>query len=299
MPLRDSLLALLVMVVWGVNFVVIDAGLAGVPPLLFVALRFTFVVFPAVLFIPRPVVPWRHLALVGLFMSFGQFGLMYTSLALGMPPGLASLVLQIQAAFTVVFAALALHERPASHQVVGVGLGMAGLAVVALGRGGATPLLALLLCVGSAASWAAGNVVSRRVRVASGLSMTVWSALFVAPPMYALALAVDGPGEVGRALTGLSLVNVGSTLYTAALASLLGYGIWNSLLARHTASSVAPFSLLVPPIGIAAAWLVQGERPGPLVLAGGAVLLAGVAWTTLGNRMVTRRTVAAWSGDAP
>ncbi len=224
---------------------------------------------------------------------------MYTSLALGMPPGLASLVVQIQAAFTVVFAVIALHERPASHQVVGVGLGMAGLAVVALGRGGATPLLALLLCVGSAASWAAGNVVSRRMRVASGLSMTVWSALFVAPPMYALALAVDGPGEVGRALTGLSLVNVGSTLYTAALASLLGYGIWNSLLARHTASSVAPFSLLVPPIGIAAAWLVQGERPGPLVLAGGAVLLAGVAWTTLGNRMVTRRTVAAWSGDAP
>lgn len=292
-PLKDALLAVLVMLFWGVNFVVIDWGLHGVPPLVFVALRFALVVFPAVLFIPRPPVRWRSLMLVGSLMSLGQFGFLYTSLALGMPPGLASLVLQIQAAFTVLIAFLAIGERPRQHQVSGVVLGMVGLGVVAAGRGGATPWAALLLSLAAAASWAAGNVASRRVGTASGLSMTVWSGTIVPIPMLALALVVNGPAEVGHAFAHLTLANLASTAYTACLASLLGYGVWNSLLARHSASSVAPFSLLVPPVGIATAWLVQGERPTPLVLVGGVVLLAGVGWTSLGARLVARRPVPA------
>jgi O-acetylserine/cysteine efflux transporter len=292
-PLKDALLAVLVMLFWGVNFVVIDWGLHGVPPLVFVALRFALVVFPAVLFIPRPPVRWRSLMLVGSLMSLGQFGFLYTSLALGMPPGLASLVLQIQAAFTVLIAFLAIGERPRQHQVAGVILGMVGLGIVAAGRGGATPWAALLLSLGAAACWAAGNVASRRVGTASGLSMTVWSGTIVPVPMLALALVVNGPAEVGHAFAHLILANLASTAYTACLASLLGYGVWNSLLARHSASSVAPFSLLVPPVGIATAWLVQGERPTPLVLVGGIVLLAGVGWTSLGARLVARRPVPA------
>lgn len=263
------------------------------PPLVFVALRFALVVFPAVLFIPRPPVRWRSLMLVGSLMSLGQVGFLYTSLALGMPPGLASLVLQIQAAFTVLIAFLAIGERPRQHQVAGVVLGMVGLGIVAAGRGGATPWAALLLSLGAAACWAAGNVASRRVGTASGLSLTVWSGTIVPIPMLALALVVNGPAEVGHAFAHLTLANLASTAYTACLASLLGYGVWNSLLARHSASSVAPFSLLVPPVGIATAWLVQGERPTPLVLVGGVVLLAGVGWTSLGARLVARRPVPA------
>ncbi len=289
MPLRDTALAVLVMVIWGANFVVIDAGLEGVPPLLFVVLRFVLVVFPAILFVPRPQATWRQLAAVGLLMSAGQFGFMYTSLSLGMPPGLASLVLQIQAAFTVVFAAVALHERPARHQVVGVAIGLAGLGIVAVGRGGATPTGALLLCLASAACWGAGNVASRRVAATSGLSMTVWSGVVVPVPLLVLSFALYGPAEIGSALAGLSWVNWASTLYTAGLASLFGYGVWNTLLGRHTASTVAPFSLLVPPIGIATAWVFRGEAPTVLVVLGGGVLMAGVAWTSLGSRRAARR----------
>ena len=87
MTRRDSLLGLMVALIWGVNFVVIDEGLQGVPPLTFVALRFTAVLVPALFFVPRPDVPWKDLALVGGFMSLGQFGLLYTALHVGMPPG--------------------------------------------------------------------------------------------------------------------------------------------------------------------------------------------------------------------
>ena len=283
-PIRDALLAIMVAVIWGANFVVIDAGLTGVPPLLYVAMRFTVVLLPAVFLIPRPAVPWRTLALVGLLMSAGQFGLLYSALAAGLPPGLASLVVQAQVLFTVGLAALHLHERPSARQLVGTLVGAGGLALVAAGRSAQTPLLGLLLALAAALSWATGNIVSRQAKVASGLSLTVWSALFVPLPLLALALLVNGPHTVGHALTHLTVANVLATVYTAYLASVVGYGIWNTLLARHSAALVVPFTLLVPPVGILVAWLVRGERPGLGEAVGGAVLLLGVAITSLNRR---------------
>lgn len=299
MSRRHVLLALLVMVIWGANFVVISRGLAGVPPLVFVALRF-LLIWPLVALVPRPEVPWRHVALVGLFLSVGQFGFLYSAIAAGMPPGLASLVLQLQAALTVVLAAALLGERPVVAQVVGVAVGVLGLVLVAVGRGGHVPLAAFVLCVLGAASWAMGNVVVRRLRIRGGLSLTVWSALVVPVPMLALSLVLDGPAVVGHALTHLSLVNWLSTAYTAVLASLVGYSIWNSLLAHYPASTVAPFTLLVPVVGMSLAYLADGEVPTPLALVGAVVLIAGVGLTILGRRVFgSRRPVAAARSEVP
>ena len=288
MPRRHVLLALLVMPIWGANFVVIERGLDGVPPLVFVALRF-LLIWPLIPFVPRPQAPWLHVALVGLFLSVGQFGFLYSALAAGMPPGLASLVLQLQAAVTVVLAALLLSERPRLAQVAGVGIGVAGLILVAVGRGGHVPLMAFVLTILGAVSWAMGNVLVRRLRIQGGFSLTVWSALVVPVPMLALSLILDGPAEVSRALTHLSLVNWLSTAYTAVLASLVGYTIWNSLLARYPAATVAPFTLLVPPIGMAVAYLADGEVPTILAVVGAVVLISGVALTLIRPRIGTRR----------
>jgi O-acetylserine/cysteine efflux transporter len=292
MPLKSALLAVLVAVIWGANFTVIDEGLDGMPPLLFVAIRFLVVLLPAVFLVPRPAVPWRTIALVGLLLCVGQFGLLYTALAVGLPAGLASLLVQAQVMFTVLFASIRLRERPTAPQVTGIAVGTAGLLVVAFGRQAGTPLLGVVLALAGAISWASGNIVSRRAAVASGLSLTVWSALVVPAPLFALSLIVDGPAEVSHALTHLTLANVLSTAYTAIGASLIGYGIWNTLLARHPAAAVVPFTLLVPPVGMLTAWLVQGERPGPFELLGGALLLVGVAVTALLGRGQSPRSSA-------
>jgi O-acetylserine/cysteine efflux transporter len=284
MPLKPALLATLVAVIWGVNFVVIDAGLAGVPPLLFLAMRFTVVLLPAVFLVPRPPGPFRDVAVVGLLMCLGQFALLYVALDLGMPPGLAALLLQTQVLLTVLIATLLLHEPPTRRQLVGLLVGAVGLAVVCVGRSAATPVAGLLLTLGAALAWASGNVAARRVGSASGLSLTVWSATVVPLPLLALSLLIDGPTAVGHALAHLPVSAVASTAYTAFLSSLVGYGIWNTLLARYPAATVTPFALLVPPVGILAAWLVQGEVPGPTEAAGGAVLLVGVLVTAVSRR---------------
>lgn len=277
MPPRHVALALLVVLLWGSNFVVIDVGLEELPPFLLLALRFVVVLIPAIFLVPKPDLPWRTILAVGATMSLGQFALLYLGLSLGMPPGLASLVLQCQVVVTIVVAALALGERPTRIQLVGIGIAVAGVAIVALGRSGDVPLVALLLVVASAATWAVGNVITRKAGAASGLGLTVWSAIVVPVPMAALSLAVDGPERIVDALATVSPLGIGSIVYAAVVASLVGYGIWNSLLARHPASSVVPFAMLVPVIGIATSVLVRGERPSVAELVGGGVLLVGIA----------------------
>jgi len=304
MPLRSAVAAVLVAIIWGLNFVVIDLGLEGMPPTLFLALRFAAVIVPAIFFVPRPKSRFRDVLLIGAFMSLGQFGLLYTALANGMPPGLASLVLQAQVVLTVVFAALALRETPTRSQLVGVAIGALGLIVVGGGRGVDTPVLAFFVTIAAAASWAIGNVIARRIGATTsplaGLSLVVWSALVVPIPMLVLALVINGADAVGFALTHLTVPQLLSTAYTAWLASLVGYGIWNMLLARHPASAVVPFTMLVPPVGMTTAWLVLGEIPTVVEVCGGVMLLLGVAITTgvLGRRR-RRRQISSGEVSAP
>jgi len=289
---RHAVLATLVAVIWGFNFVVIEWGMHDVPPLLFVALRFAAVVVPAAFFVPRPQAPWRTVAAVGVFMSLGQFSLLYLAMDQGMPPGLAALVLQAQVLFTVLIAAVWLREPPTPRQLLGVLVGAAGLVVVGLGRGGHVPLAALLLCVGGALSWGVGNVVSRRAGVRSGLSMAVWSSLVVPVPLLLLSLGVDGPAAVGDALGQLSWQAWASTAYTACLASLVGYSIFNGLLARYPAASVVPFVLIAPPVAMVSAWALLDQVPNAAELAGGVVVLVGVLVTVRGARGAPTSTSA-------
>jgi drug/metabolite transporter (DMT)-like permease len=273
---RDCLLAALVAGVWGFNFVVIEWGMGDVPPLLFVAVRFVAVLVPAILLVPRPAAPWRTVLAVGAFMSLGQFGLLYSAMAAGMPAGLAGLVLQAQVVLTILIAATVLRERPTRGQLIGVGLGAVGLLVVGFGRSGHVPLLALALCLLAALSWAVGNVVSRASGVTGGLPLTVWSAVVVPVPLAVLSLAVDGPGSFAAAADAFGWHALVSTVYTAGLASLVGYGIFNGLLSRNPSASVVPWIMLVPPVAIGSAWMLLDERPTAAELVGGAMLVAGV-----------------------
>jgi len=298
---RHLLLGILVALVWGVNFVAIEFGLTDTPPLVLVALRFVFVALPLVFFVPKPDVSCRVIAGIGLFMSAGQFGLLFTAMHLGLPAGLAAVVLQCQMVFTLIIGAVVLHERPTRMQLVGAALAVIGLGVVALGRAGAASglvaIVPVLICVAAGLSWGVGNVISRSAAGANGFSIVVWSALVVPLPMVGLSLLLDGPAVFGDAVTTIGWETVASVAYTAGLASLVGYTIWNMLLGRYPASVVAPFALLVPPVGLAAAWLLLGEVPNGFELAGSVVLVGGVAIGQLRRRPTA--PVAASTPDSP
>ena len=273
---RDTALAVLVAALWGFNFVVIDWGMGTVPPLLFAAVRFAVVAVPACFLVPRPPVPFRTVAAVGAFMSLGQFGFLYLSMHLGMPPGLAALVLQAQVPFTIVIAAAVLRERPSPAQVAGVALGVGGLVVVAAGLGGQVPAAALALCLLAGLSWGIGNVVTRAARAPGGLALTVWSATVVPVPLLGLSLLTDGPSAVARGLAQFGWHAALSTAYTAGLCSLVGYAVFSRLLSRYPPGKVVPWVLLAPVVAMACSWALLGQAPGPAEAGGAGLLVAGV-----------------------
>ncbi|WP_394940293.1 EamA family transporter [Psychromicrobium sp. YIM B11713] len=290
MKLKHALLAILVAVIWGTNFLAINATLQDIPPLLSVALRFLLVVFPWIFFIKRPAAKLSMVLAIGLTTSLGQFAILYLALKLGMPVGLAPLVLQAQVLFTALIAMGFLKERLKAMQLIGIGLGVLGLVIVGIGRAQLAPLLPFILTLLAAFSWSIGNVITRLAQqtkpssgepAASGLSMVVWSSTIVPIPMFLLSLLFEGPNALGEALSQLHWPAVAGMLYTVLISSLVGYGIWNSLLSRYPASAVGPYSLLIPVVGIVSAWLVLGELPSPAEVLGGALLLAGVGFAVL------------------
>lgn len=289
---RDLLLALVVVIAWGVNFVVIKVGLHGVPPMLLGALRFTLAAIPAVFFVKRPQLAWRWLLAYGLTISLGQFAFLFSAMYVGMPAGLASLVLQAQAFFTLIFAAFFLHERFRLPNVAGLLIAAAGLAVIGMQGGHAMTLASFLLTLCAACSWALGNIVTKKVGKVDLVGLVVWGSLIPPLPFFALSYAFEGPQRIAAALSGISAMSIFAVVYLAFIATLLGYGLWSRLLSRYPASQVAPFSLLVPIVGLASAAVFLDERLSTAQIAGAVLVMVGLAVNVFGGWVVQRLSLA-------
>ncbi len=273
---RHLLLALGLAAVWGVNFVVIETGLAHFPPLLFSALRFLVAAVPAILVLRSPGVPWRWVALAALTLAVVKFSLLFSGMAAGMPPGLSSLVLQAQAPFTMLFAVLLLKERLTRGQVLGMAVALAGIAVIALDLGATSPLGAFVLLLGAAATWGVSNIVVRHASPPDMLRFMVWVSALAVPPLFALSAVFEGPQRGWDALRTVSWPAIGAVAYVGLVATVAGFGVWGYLIRTYSASAVAPFSLLVPVFGMAAAALLSGERITPLRVLAAVLIVAGV-----------------------
>ncbi|MBL0952069.1 MAG: EamA family transporter, partial [Pseudomonas sp.] len=273
---KDLLLALLVIVVWGLNFVVIKVGLHGMPPMLMGALRFLLAAFPAILFVRRPQVPLRWMLAYGMTISLGQFAFLFYAMYVGMPAGLASLVLQSQAFFTLFFAALFLGERLRGSNLFGLLVAASGLVLIGLQGGQAMTLAGFALTIAAASMWALGNVVTRKLGKVNLVGLVVWGSLIPPLPFLALSLWLEGPELISQSLRTLGLDSMLVLAYLAFGATILGYGLWSRLLSRYPASQVAPFSLLVPVVGISSSALLLGERLGALQMVGAALVMAGL-----------------------
>jgi O-acetylserine/cysteine efflux transporter len=318
-----ALLALAVVAVWGSNFVVIKFALVHLPPFALATLRYALAVVPAIFLIRRPALPWRTLAVYGLAIGVGQFGLLFLAMSsVGRPdvalpssgvshaggwisPAMASLVVQVQVFFTLGLAMLARGDRLARHQALGLALAVAGLALIgwhamALGRGGESglasnlgagsvldtgvTLIGLVMVLGAAAAWALGNWVVMQAPRVDMLGFVVWSSLFAVPPLALLSWWVEGSPRVMAGLAAADALTWAAVVWQAVGNTLFGYAAWGWLLSRYAPASVTPMALLVPVFGLSVSAWALGE---PLVwwkLVAAGCVVAGLAVNMSGGR---------------
>lgn len=291
----DLLRALAVVVIWGLNFVVMKIGLQGIGPMLLGALRFAAAALPFVLFVKFPKLPWRYVVAYGLAQGLGQFGFLFLGLQMGMTAGMASVVMQTQAFFTLLLAVPVLGERARWSQGLGLLVALGGLVLIATAHGegpGQMTLAGFVLTLSAAFMWAVSNLVARlasRVADYDPFPFIVWSSVFPIVPFLGLALWMDGVSGVGAQVAGLSGSAVLAVLFLAWLATLLAYTLWTQLLKRHPAGRVTPFSLLVPVVGLWAAWVFFDELPLFQQWLGTGAVLMGLVVNQLGGWLVSRR----------
>ncbi|MCS5855805.1 O-acetylserine/cysteine exporter [Klebsiella pneumoniae subsp. pneumoniae] len=292
MTRKDGLLALLVVVVWGLNFVVIKLGLHNMPPLMLAGLRFMLVAFPALLFVARPAIPaapaaglWPDHKFRSVRLSVLRYRPGYAGRA-GLP------VLQAQAFFTIILGAFVFGERLQGKQLAGIALAIFGVLVLVEGSLGGehVPLVGFMLTLAAALSWACGNIFNKKIMSQASrppiMSLVVWSALIPVLPFMLASLLIDGPQTMLASLQHIDLLTILSLLYLAFIATIVGYGIWGSLLGRYETWRVAPLSLLVPVVGMASAALLLGETLSGLQLTGAVLIMAGLYINVFGLRLV-------------
>ncbi|MEO8630208.1 MAG: EamA family transporter [Betaproteobacteria bacterium] len=292
----DYFRALGVVVIWGLNFVVMKFGLQGLSPMMLGAFRFAVASLPFMAFVRPPQLPWRFVVSYGLAQGLGQFGLLFLALQLGMTAGMASVVMQTQAFFTLILASQFLQERSSRYQWIGLFVAALGLVIVATAHGdgpGQMTLIGFILTLGAAFMWALSNLTIRFAgRVAPNYEpfpFIVWSSVIPVAPFVILAIASEGAVHVWESVTRIGVREGFSILYLALLATLLAYTMWTKLLKRHAAGRVAPFSLLVPVVGLWAAAAAFGEKMPVAQWVGTAAVLLGLLINQFGPRFAAKR----------
>jgi len=292
----DLASALGVVVIWGLNFVAMKVSLRDFTPFQLGAARYLLAAFPLVFFIRRPQLPVRWLVYYGLAQGVGQFGLLFVALQAGMTAALASVVMQTQVFFTALLGVALLHERIAGPLRAGLALAALGLGCFALnyvaGSGGVTTALGLALNLGAAAMWASSNIIARKAQQAhpgfDPLQFVVWSSLVPILPFIALSALFDPPAVRWQWLHA-SAGGWAGAAYLAWLATVLAYAMWTGLFKRHPANRVAPFSLGVPVVGLAAGMGLLGERISAWQWAGVGFIVAALLAVMFGGRWSARR----------
>ncbi|WP_020157059.1 O-acetylserine/cysteine exporter [Methylobacter marinus] len=285
---RHIALAILVVAIWGFNFVVIKVGLKEIPPILLCALRFFLSAFPAVFFIKRPAVPFRSVMAFGLVMFASQFALLFSGMYAGTTAGMASLVLQVHVFFTVALAVVFLAEQPSVWQIIGALTAFSGIGLVAAHTGGDISALGLILIVAAAASWGIGNLIAKKLGKVDMLALVVWGSLVAWPPLLLLSYLLEQDSWSLEGMAHLSWPTIGAIGYITYLSTLLGFAVWSWLLSHYPAATVAPFTLLVPVFGFTSSALALGEPLYPWKLAAAVLIIAGLCINLAGARIAMR-----------
>lgn len=292
MNTKDLLLACVVILAWGINFVVIKLGVQDIPPFLLGGLRFICVAFPAIFFLKRPPVPIYLILLYGLTMCFGQFSLLFFAMYLGMPAGIASLALQSQAFFTLLLGVLFLKDQLHMQHIFGMLIASVGLIILAISRGGLNshvPLIPFLLILTAGLSWAIGNICNKVILKhanVDALSLVAWAGLVPIIPFFMCALWLDGAEKISASFTHLSIKSICVIFYLSVISSLIGYGLWGYLLNKYETWRIAPLTLLIPIVALIAGFIALGERLSLWQYIGVCVIALGLCVNMLGQRVI-------------
>ena len=275
MKTRELLLALLVPLTWALGFTVAKAALDEFPPLLLMSMRFFIAGLILIWFVPIPRHCLKDLFWISLVGSTIQYGLTFTGLSM-IDASLGGIIVQLEVPFSVLLAVIFFRERPGLLRIIGMTISFIGVVLIAGRPGLSSHLEGILLTASGALVWAVGQIMYKRISSQiNGLTGIAWIGVIAAPQMLIGSMIFE-TGQVD-ALLNASWVGWTSVIYLGLIMTVVGYGIWFTVLGRNPVSHVMPVLLMLPVFTVLFSVLLLGERPSLEVLLGGVTILAGVS----------------------
>jgi len=281
---KDGFLALLITFIWGINFSVIKLGLGTMDPFLLASLRFLLTAIPLIFFVAKPDVKPKYVVLYGLIFGVGLWGMVNLGIHLGASPGVASLLLQLSAYFTILFGYLFFAEKLNAYQIISILISLLGLMILVFSKKEAANLLALFFVIVGAFSMGLSNALIKKLSPKNILSLMAWSSLFSPIPLLLLAYFLNDDFKLLSSLAEIDALGIFSILFQVYATTLFAYWIWNMLIKKYPISTVAPVALLVPIFGFLGAVILFNEVLTPIKLISSGLILAGLALFVLSGK---------------
>ncbi len=289
MKIKDFIVAVFIMLIWGINFSVIKLGLNSLDPFILSGMRFLLCALPLVFFIKRPNISIKYLISYGLFFGVGFWGIVYLGIYFGISAGIASLVLQMGVFFTVILAYFSLNEKINISNIIGIVLALAGIGLILTVTDGTVTFIGVILILIASVFMAVTNIIVKKAKPKKIFAFFVWSSLFSPIPLFILAYLTQGQDVFINFFNNLDQSAIFSILFQVYPTSLLGYWVWNSLLSKYPASSVAPLGLLIPIFGLLGSYLIFNENIDNIKIIACLLIVAGLAVNTFGSRFLKQK----------
>ena len=276
MELRHILTAVFVACIWGFNFVMVKTGLGEMPPFLFVGIRYFCACFPIIFFIKKPPISnWMILG-IGFTLGIAKFSLMFLGIHLGVSAGIASLLMQTQAFFTIILSILIFKSHVTFKQILGMVIAFTGIFLIGVESHGTASLVGFFLLIVAAFFWAVSNIMTKQAGNIDMFPLVIWTSLIPPLPMLGLSLTFEGTDVLTETWAHFTWYGALCALYTAWIATWLGATLWSKLLSKYSPAVVAPYSLLIPVFAIIFSWLCLGESMSLLAILASSLIFLGL-----------------------
>jgi O-acetylserine/cysteine efflux transporter len=274
MALRDVGLAILVQAIWGIGLTLMKPTMGAFPPVLFIAMVYALI---ALVFTPitaKSKTPFWHMMLIAAFGGSLQSGLLAVGLKM-IEASTVNLLLQLTVPFAIFLSWVARIDKPDWRNGIGSFVSLGGVAIVIGAPEGTASWIGTATVTACALSWAGAQILIRLFCKDSGLVLYTAMARHAWPQalIASLILERDQLDWLARATMGDWIGFVG----IAMIGFATGYALWYRLLTRNRVDQLLPFTLLMPPFGVAASVLWLHEPLQTNLLVGGGIILLGLA----------------------
>lgn len=276
---RDILIACVMNIMWGLNLIAVKKGVDLISPLTAAGLRQLMVLmicFPAL-----KIVPGRMRALLGLGVLSGAVFYIFINLSMAVSTNVSALAIagQLGVPFSLIAAVIFLKERIHLYRIAGIVLAFGGVVLLVFDPAVVHEHAGIALTVGSCVVWAACSLIQRQLKGVPILTIYAWIGLLGSAVLFPLAWIFE-PAGVAH-LPSVPLSAFGWVLFSALGSTVIGQGAMSYLLQKHPVSAVVPLTLAAPVIAVIVSSLYFGTKLTPLMVAGGVIVMMGVAIVTI------------------